>query len=54
MKLWKYNKRSGYYDLQRDVSESNANEWLNLFQKDEPNEEFVLSVKRPVKKSRFI
>ena len=45
--LWKYNKRTGYYDLQRICYKDTAKEWLALYSKDEPSEHFKLSKNKP-------
>lgn len=47
MKLWKYNKITGYWVLVRDCAEDTADTWLFIFQKDEPNEIFKLSKTKP-------
>jgi len=47
MILWKYNVRSGLWDSQRDVSPETQERWLNIFRKDEPNADFVVSKRRP-------
>lgn len=53
-KLWKYNKRSGYWDYQRTIASPNDEQtWLNTFQQDEPGEHFVLSRIRPSKKPKL-
>lgn len=50
LKLWKYNQRTGYWDLQRTItSPEDGQRWLDIFQKDEPQEHFVLSKTRPSK-----
>ena len=47
-KLWKYNRRSGYWDLQRTIANPHDEQkWLDIFQKDEPSETFKLSKNRP-------
>jgi len=52
--LWKYNKRSGYWDHQRTIaSPKDEQTWLNMFQQDEPGEHFVLSRIRPSKKPKL-
>lgn len=45
--LWKYNKRSGYWDLARKCAEDTKDKWLKIFQSDEPSEHFKLSKNRP-------
>lgn len=45
--LWKYNKTTGYWVLVRMCDNNTASQWLNVWQKDEPNEEFKLSKNKP-------
>lgn len=45
--LWKYNKRTGYWEMVRDSLIENAKRWLEIFQSDEPNEHFKLAKRRP-------
>jgi len=45
--LFKYNKRSGMWDHQRSVSPETKDQYIDIFQKDEPNEHFVVSKNRP-------
>lgn len=53
-KLWKYNKRSGYWDLQRSIASPHDEQtWLKTFQDDEPTEHFVISKTRPSKKPKL-
>ena len=47
MKLWKYNKITGYWIYIRSVTEETREQWLSIFQKDEPNEIFKLSKSKP-------
>jgi len=47
MKLWRYNKITGYWILMRDCASNNAAQWLEVFQADEPKEYFKLSNKKP-------
>lgn len=54
LSLWKYNKRTGYYDHVRNVTDETSAEWLRTFKEDEPGEDFKVSPKRPVKRTRFI
>lgn len=50
LKLWKYNQRTGYWDLQRTITNpEDGQRWLDIFQKDEPQESFVVSKTRPSK-----
>lgn len=53
-KLWKYNRRSGYWDLQRStVNPHDEEKWLGIFQKYEPSEHFKLSKNRPSSKPKL-
>lgn len=53
-KLWKYNKRTGYWDYQRSITSPNDEQkWLKTFQDDEPSEYFVVSKSRPSKKPKL-
>jgi hypothetical protein len=45
--LYKYNKRSGYWDHQRSVTPENKDQWLHHFKKDEPEEHFIVSKNKP-------
>ena len=36
-----------YWKYERECEKSSANEWFNVFQKDEPEVDFVLSNKEP-------
>lgn len=47
IKLWKFNAITGYWDYQRTCNEDTAEEWLRLFRRDEPNESFKLTNRRP-------
>ena len=53
-KLWKFNKRSGYWDYQRTIaSPSDEQTLLKTFQDDEPSAHFVVSKTRPSKKPKL-
>lgn len=47
MKLWKYNRVTGFWVHQRNCLDHEADQWLRIFQRDEPEEFFVLSKKEP-------
>ncbi len=47
MRLWKYNKVTGYWVLIRTVSEQTAKQWIDIYKADEPNEQFKISFNRP-------
>lgn len=48
-KLWKYNKITGYWNYVRECKDEHSQDWLKLFQDDEPEEIFKLSKIRPSK-----
>lgn len=45
--LWRYNKTTGYWVFCRECCESVAQDWLKVWQNDEPTVSFVLSPNRP-------
>ena len=45
--LWQYNKITGYWKLERMCAPELADQWLERFQKDEPEETFKLSLRKP-------
>ena len=45
--LWKYNRITGLWVSQRTVTAETAQEWLSIFQADEPSEKFKVSKNRP-------
>jgi len=45
--LWRKNRITGYWVCQRTCLPETAQEWLTIFQKDEPDEMFVLSYRKP-------
>lgn len=45
--IWKYNKRSGLWDHQRDVHPDTEKQWMDIYKKDEPGEHFHVSAKKP-------
>lgn len=45
--LYKFNKRSGYWDRERSVTPETKDQWLATFKKDEPEEHFITSKNRP-------
>lgn len=47
IKLWKYNRITGYWIIQRECNDNTADRWLAVFQKDEPDELFKLSRNKP-------
>lgn len=54
LSLWKYNKRTGYYDHVRNVTAETSDGWLKTFRDDEPNEEYKVATSRPSKGTRFV
>lgn len=53
MKLWKYNRITGYWALAKVCDKENAEAWLHIFQNDEPIEAFILSKHKPAGKPVF-
>jgi hypothetical protein len=49
MKLWKFNKITGYWNVAREVTKETKDQWLAVFQKTEPIEFFKVSKNRPSK-----
>jgi hypothetical protein len=47
MKLWKYNKVTGYWGLVRECSADTADRWLAIFQADDPDGVYKVSKARP-------
>lgn len=47
MKLWQYNRVTGYWNLVRSCDPQDAHEWLRIFQEDEPTVLFKLAHRRP-------
>lgn len=45
--LWRYNRRTGYWTHERNVTDETAQAWLHIFMRDEPTEVFLLSATRP-------
>jgi hypothetical protein len=45
--LWKLNKNTGYWVICRQCLETDAKQWLDIFQTDEPKETFKLSKNKP-------
>lgn len=43
MNLWRYNPVTGFWRMERACLPGTAQQWLELFQKDEPNAYFALS-----------
>jgi hypothetical protein len=47
--LWRFNKITGFWSPVRVCEQPEAKEWLEIFQRDEPDEIFVLSPFKPKK-----
>lgn len=45
--LWKYNKITGYWKLERNVTPETKDQWLKTFKEDEPKETFMISKTKP-------
>lgn len=46
-KLWRYNKTTGFWVYERDVSDHTVKDWLRVYQSDMPNETFKVSINKP-------
>jgi hypothetical protein len=46
--LWRYKPVTGYWAFVRDVTEDTAQQWLAIWQADEPEIEFKISKRKPV------
>ena len=53
MRLWKYNKITGLWNVVRSVTTESAGEWLKVWQKDEPQETFVVLSRKPPSPKSF-
>ena len=49
MGLYRYNKITGYWKLEREVTPETKDKWLDIFTKDSPKDHFVISSKKPTK-----
>ena len=49
MSLYRYNKVTGYWKLEREVTSETKDKWLDIFSKDSPKDHFVVSSKKPTK-----
>lgn len=47
MYLWKYNTTTGIWRAVRDVTPETADQWLAIWQRDEPNAYFKISKNKP-------
>ena len=47
--IWRYNARSGYWELVRDTYPENTARWLEILRGDEPGVTFKAAKKRPTK-----
>jgi len=47
IKLWRYNKVTGYWCISRFCNTETGAQWLATFKADEPDEHYVLSIKQP-------
>jgi hypothetical protein len=47
LNLWKRNSRTGIWEHQRAVTPETADQWLQQFQRDEPDAQFVVSKNKP-------
>ncbi len=49
LSLWKFNRITGLWNHVRTVTPETRDEWLRVFQRDEPGETFVVSKNKPTK-----
>jgi len=47
MYLWVHNTATGIWKICRDVTPETKDQWLEIFQKDQPHARFVVSEKKP-------
>jgi hypothetical protein len=47
MSIWEYNPITGYWKYVRSVTDKTADEWLKIFQSDEPGKKFRVSKRKP-------
>jgi hypothetical protein len=47
LKLWRKDPITGYWRPAREVTEQTRDDWLRIFQEDEPTVQFQVSVRRP-------
>lgn len=52
LRLWKYNRTTGFWDYARNVTLETADQWLRKWRSDEPGESFVVSNNKPSKPPR--
>ena len=50
LSLWRYNKITGLWVHERTVVQETAQQWLNVFKSDSPDESFKVSAHRPTGK----
>jgi hypothetical protein len=43
MNLWRFNPISGFWRIERMCDAATAQQWLSIFQRDEPKAHFALS-----------
>jgi hypothetical protein len=53
LQLWKYNTTTGYWKIERGVTPETKDEWLRIFEKDDPNGSYVVSASRPTKPGKL-
>lgn len=47
VRIWQYNRVTGYWLLVRDCYRENAKRWLEIFSGDQPGEVFKAQLRRP-------
>jgi hypothetical protein len=47
VQLWRYNKITGYWHPVRSVTPETAEQWLQIWRRDDPSGIYVVSAKKP-------
>ena len=47
LRLWKYNTTTGYWKVVRSVTPETKEDWLRIWQKDDPTGNYVVSTSTP-------
>ena len=45
--LWRLHAVTGYWRIEREVTRETAQQWLDIYRKDEPSARFTVSRTRP-------
>ena len=47
LRLWKYGRITGLWRAERTVTPDTSAQWLAIYRRDEPEEIFIVSARRP-------